>query len=76
MAMLKRAVLDLCSEDSEESGQAQTWFFSDDDADLEFTFPWVCEQLGLDAADVAGKLRGLNASPRRDVVMRYLPRTR
>lgn len=77
VAMLKRAVLDLCSENSEESEQARAWFYSDDDSDEEFTFPWVCEQLGLNAAEVGGKLQGLgDDTPRREMVMRFLPRTR
>ncbi|MCB0340368.1 MAG: hypothetical protein KDD53_12225 [Bdellovibrionales bacterium] len=50
LAVLERAILDFVGNDAKESESAATWLFdeSDEDDSEQFTFPWICNQLGLD----------------------------
>lgn len=59
LALLKRAVLDYCGTDAEESDRAERWLFGDLQLTVaeRFTFPWVCEHLGFDSKGLAAQIR-------------------
>ena len=78
VAILKRAVLDYCSGNTEEADQARDWIFQDLDSSKfrEFTFPWVCEHLGLNHRQVATEIQRIESDEGFEEVRRVLPRMR
>ena len=64
LAILERAILDYVGNEPEEVEAAEAWLFEnlDEPQNEEFSFPWVCEHLDLNMADVAQMIR---AMPRR-----------
>ena len=61
MAILERAILDYVGNDQKELEQATQWIFSDldDEQATEFSFPWVCQQLDLDTANIANMIKAM-----------------
>jgi hypothetical protein len=59
LAILERAILDFVGNE-----EAEDWLFNSPDAGIrsQFSFQWLCEQLDLDHAKIAKKIR---AMPRR-----------
>lgn len=65
LAILERALLDYVGNDDKESLEAEEWIFSDMvpfPPYLSFTFPWICEQLDLNAKRT---LRKISRMPKR-----------
>jgi hypothetical protein len=64
LAILERAILDYVGNDPREVEEAEQWLFGDLNSDeiQQFSFGWVCEQLDLDSAKIAQKIRSM---PRR-----------
>ena len=54
-AMLERAILDYVGNDPREVAEAETWIFGElSESKLrEFSFPWVCQHLDLQAQEIA-----------------------
>jgi hypothetical protein len=64
LAILERAILDFVGNDPREVQEAEDWLFNSPDAGIrsQFSFQWLCEQLDLDHAKIAKKIRSM---PRR-----------
>jgi len=56
IAVLERAVLDYIGNETSEAEDAERWIFEDYETDLEedpeFSFNWVCDELGLTSTHV------------------------
>lgn len=63
LAMLERAVLDFVGNDVRERDEATAWLFdwseSDVDDPHEFSFPWVCDYLGLDPYRISAVVKAM-----------------
>ncbi|RIL07512.1 MAG: hypothetical protein DCC75_09965 [Proteobacteria bacterium] len=64
LAVLERAILDYVGNDAVECKAAEEWLFSESDEEEmdEFTFLWVCQQLDLNAKQIAATIKRM---PRR-----------
>jgi pyridoxal biosynthesis lyase PdxS len=61
-AILRRAMLDYLGESEELVLEAENWLFARDVSPREYSFPWVCEALGLDARRLVDRLRSIRTS--------------
>ena len=77
LAILERAILDYVGNDPREVEEAQHWLFEESDSPSRshFTFAWVCEQLDLDARQIAEKIRVMPRRGNRKVAPWYFSRT-
>jgi hypothetical protein len=61
LAMLERAILDYVGNDAKERDEANNWLFDWSESDIddphEFSFPWVCDYLGLDPSRIAATVK-------------------
>lgn len=57
VAILKRALFDYFGGASPVKLDAEEWLFSPENQDEEFSFEWVCEQLGNDPSAVRGEIK-------------------
>jgi hypothetical protein len=59
--MLERAILDYVGNDAKERDEANNWLFDWSESDIddphEFSFPWVCDYLGLDPSRIAATVK-------------------
>ena len=64
LAILERALLDYVGNDQKEYEEATDWIFESLalETAIEFSFPWVCDQLDLDVGDIRSKIKQM---PRR-----------
>ena len=61
MAILERAVLDFVGNNVKEIEEAREWIFAEleETALDEFSFAWVCQQLGIDPVQIARKVEAM-----------------
>lgn len=48
LGILERAILDYVGNDKKEVADSTNWIFSDESAETQFSFAWVCNYLDLD----------------------------
>jgi len=73
MAVLERAILDFVGNDQKEIDSVEEWIFSEGslEADNEFSFAWICEQLDLDAPQVSELIKNMPKRGNRRVAPWY-----
>ncbi len=63
LAMLERAILDYVGNDKKEQDEASVWLFDWTEDDIEdpheFSFPWVCDYLGLDPLRISAAVKAM-----------------
>lgn len=78
MAVLTRAILDYVGNDRREIESATEWIFAadeqGDDFETPYTFRWLCQQLDLDRADIAEKIKRMPKRGKRRVAPWYFTR--
>lgn len=58
LAIVERAILDYVGNDEREAANATGWLFDDDDdADSNYSFAWVCQELDLNIFNIREKIR-------------------
>ena len=64
LAILERALLDYVGNDQKEYEEVMDWIFESLalETAMDFSFPWICDQLDLDVADIRSKIKQM---PRR-----------
>jgi hypothetical protein len=77
LAILERAILDYVGNDPREVEEATTWIFEEASPPQRsfFSFGWVCEQLDLDAKQIAEKIRAMPRRGNRKVAPWYFSRS-
>ncbi len=60
LAVLERAILDFVGNDQKEVTEAGEWIFDDDvEANGDFSFGWICQELDLDVRHIQNKIRNM-----------------
>jgi hypothetical protein len=68
LAILERAILDFVGNEETEVAESEVWLFGDLDAHYHFngelpkqmfSFSWICDQLDLDTASIARKIKAM-----------------
>jgi hypothetical protein len=77
LAILERAILDYVGNDPREVEEAHNWLFEETVTPQRsfFSFGWVCEQLDLDARQIAEKIRAMPRRGTRKVAPWYFSRS-
>lgn len=76
VALVKRAVLDYCGTNKQEAREAEEWIFADEESSQQYSFPWVCELLGLDYKKVSTRLQTVRNGEENEIIKRFLSKTR
>ncbi|MCB0331884.1 MAG: hypothetical protein KDD55_00225 [Bdellovibrionales bacterium] len=77
MAVLERAILDFVGNDEKEVISSEEWIFGElkNPDYIEFSFPWICQQLDIDVHFVAETIRNMPKRGSRRVAPWYFQKT-